>query len=280
MTTMPPIISSADLVDHPDAVLADVRWYLDGRSGREAYEAGHLPGAVFVDLERDLSTRAQRPTAGRHPFPEPESFAAAMSRLGIGDASTVIAYDDTGGITAGRLVVMLRMIGCDAALLAGGITAWQGALMTGAGAIPEVLDFTPRPWPADRFADAVETAGLAAVPGAVVMDARSAERFTGELTEIDPRPGHIPGAASAPATATIDPATALVRPPAELRDHFGRLGVDATTPTVTYCGSGVSACMNVLAMEHAGLPPARLYVASFSGWAADPAHPVELGTGR
>ncbi len=277
MTTMPPIVAAADLAEHPDAVVADVRWYLDGRSGSDAYAAGHLPGAVFVDLERDLSTTTLVPTAGRHPFPEPAAFAAAMSSLGIGDDSTVIAYDDTGGMTAGRLVVMLRMLGRNAALLDGGLADWRGELMTGAGAQREHLDFTPCAWPTDRLADAEKTAVAARAADGLVLDARDSERFTGAATLIDPRPGHIPGAACAPWAATIDPTTTRFRPAGELRDHFNALGVSGAATVVTYCGSGVSACMNILAMEHAGLPPARLYVASFSGWSADPDHPVEVG---
>lgn len=280
MTTMPPIVSIDDLARYPDAVLADVRWYLDGRSGRDAYESGHLPGAVFVDLERDLAAHGLPPDAGRHPFPTPEDFATAMGSLGIGDDSTVIAYDDTGGMTAGRLAVMLRMIGRNAAVLDGGIQLWHGELMTGSGAIPEHLDFTPCEWPLDRFADADQVAALAMSADGLVLDARAQQRFTGETTIIDPRPGHIPGAASAPWSATLDTSTGKFRNAAELRDHFNELGVSDSSSVVTYCGSGVSACMNILAMEQAGLPPARLYVASFSGWAGDPSRDVELGTGR
>ncbi len=280
MTTMPPIVSIDELSDHPDAVLADVRWYLDGRSGRAAYEAGHLPGAVFVDLERDLCSSTMPATAGRHPFPDPDSFASAMSGLGIGDESVVIAYDDGGGMTAGRLVVMLRMIGRNAAVLDGGIGLWKGELMTGPGVIPEQLDFTPCEWPIDRLADVEETAALALSDHGLVLDARAHERYTGEVAMIDPRPGHVPGAASAPWVATLDPVTGRFRSAAELREHFNALGVSDSDSVVTYCGSGVSACMNILAMERAGLPPARLYVAGFSGWSADPDRDVELGPGR
>ncbi len=280
MTTMPPIVSIDDLARYPDAVLADVRWYLDGHSGRDVYESGHLPGAVFVDLERDLAAHGLAPEAGRHPFPEPEDFATAMGSLGIGDDSTVIAYDDTGGMTAGRLAVMLRMIGRNAAVLDGGIQLWHGELMTGSGAIAEHLIFTPCEWPVDRFADADQVAALAISADGLVLDARAHQRFTGQATIIDPRPGHIPGAVSAPWSATLDPSTAKFADAAELRRHFNNLGVSDSSSVVTYCGSGVSACMNILAMEQAGLPPARLYVASFSGWSGDPRRDVELGTGR
>ena len=277
MTTMPPIVTAEEMADYPDAVLADVRWYLDGRSGHAAYESGHLPGAIFVDLDRDLSTHSLPATEGRHPLPNPDAFAAAMGALGIGDDSTVIAYDDTGGMTAGRLVVMLRMLGREAALLDGGLQDWRGELMEGPGAARELLDFTPTSWPTDRLADADQTAALAASDAAVVLDARANERFTGAVTQIDPRPGHIPGAASAPWSAVVDPSTHRFCDPIVLRDHFRALGVGEAESVVAYCGSGVSACMNLLALERAGLPDARLYVASFSGWSADPEHEVETG---
>jgi thiosulfate/3-mercaptopyruvate sulfurtransferase len=280
MTTMPPIVSIDELADHPDAVIADVRWYLDGTDARAVYENGHLPGAIFIDLEHDLTTSAKGPTAGRHPLPDPDAFAAAMSSHGIGDDSVVIAYDDTGGMTAGRLVVMLRMLGRNAAVLDGGISQWSGELMIGPGVIPEQLDFTPCAWPLDRLASEDEVEAVAESGHGLLLDARATERFTGEVTQIDPRPGHVPSAASAPWSANIDPQTRRFRPAAEIRARFNDLGVSQSDNVITYCGSGVSACANILAMEHAGLPPARLYVASFSGWSADPDRPVELGPGR
>jgi thiosulfate/3-mercaptopyruvate sulfurtransferase len=280
MPTMPPIVSVDDLATYPDAVLSDVRWYLDGRSGRVAYEQGHLPGAVFVDLERDLAAHNLPAAEGRHPLPTPAAFALAMGALGIGDDSVVIAYDDTGGMTAGRLVVMLRMLGRDAAVLDGGIGAWHGPLMTGNGAVPEHLHFTACEWPSDRLATADQTAELALSPDALVLDARATPRFTGEVTAIDPRPGHVPGAASAPWSETINPDTGRFKATPELRGHFKQLGAFDAKSVVTYCGSGVSACMNIVAMEQAGLPPARLYVGSWSGYSADPDREAELGAGR
>jgi thiosulfate/3-mercaptopyruvate sulfurtransferase len=255
-------------------VVLDVRWYLDGRDGRAAYEAAHLPGAVWVDLERQLAAHGAAVTEGRHPFPDPTDFAEAMGSLGIGDHTIAIAYDDTGGLTAGRLVVMLRMLGVDAAVLDGGLTAWSGEVYDGwVDPIPTV--FTPRDWPSDRLASADETEALAAGTG-VVMDARARERFTGAVTQIDPRPGHVPGAVNAPWSAVLDE-TGRLRSVEQLRAHFESLGVDDATTVVTYCGSGVSACMNILAMERAGFAPPRLYVASWSGWSADPTRPSELG---
>jgi thiosulfate/3-mercaptopyruvate sulfurtransferase len=276
-----PFVSVDALASLGDIVLADVRWYLDGRDGRAAYEAGHLPGAVWVDLDRQLAAHDRPAVEGRHPFPSPAAFAAAMSGLGIGDDSVVVAYDDTGGLTAGRLVVMLRMLGVDAAVLDGGIAAWTRAghsLEMGAAPIPAPASFTERPWPADRFATADETAQHAAGGGAV-LDARAHERFTGEQTLVDPRPGHVPGARSAPWASVLDEHGNLLSD-AQLREHYEQLGAAADAAPIAYCGSGVSACLNIVAMEHLGLTPPRLFVASWSGWSADAHRPAELGDAR
>src|SRR5687767_12423272 len=148
-----PVVDAAWTAAHRDElVLADVRWYLDGSSGRAAYDKGHLPGAVFVDLEAWLAARAS-PERGRHPLPEPEVFARGMGEVGIGDADTVVAYDDQGGVIAARLVWMLRATGRVAALLDGGLAAWEGPLET-EPARRAPAAFTARPWPPDRLADA------------------------------------------------------------------------------------------------------------------------------
>jgi len=260
---------------HPEAVLADVRWYLDGRDGRAAFEAGHLPGAVWVDLDNQLAAAEHLDTDGRHPFPSPSAFAVAMGSLGIANDSLVIAYDDTGGLTAGRLAVMLRMIGNDATVLAGGLEKWTGPLETGPGRVPTPVEFTPVEWPRKQLADADEVERIITA-GGVAIDARSHDRFLGGGLQIDKRAGHIPGAVSGPWSAVLD-SEGLPRTPAALRDHFSSLGVDGQHEVVAYCGSGVSACMNVLAMEHAGLESPRLYVASWSGWSADPQREATTG---
>ncbi len=273
---IPPVVDAAFLDSHPDVVLADVRWYLDGRDGRAAFETGHLPGALWVDLEGALARHDLPASEGRHPLPTPESFAASMGALGIGDHTTVVAYDDGGGMTSGRLVTMLRMLGRDAAVLDGGLNAWVAdgrPVATGPSPQVEPVPFTAAPWPAERLASADEAAAHAADGGAVI-DARAAERFTGEVALIDPRPGHIPGARNAP-WASVLGADGRFKSPDELRAHFAALGAGADT--IAYCGSGVSACMNVLAMEHAGLTPPRLYVASWSGWSVQDDRLAELG---
>ncbi len=273
-----PIVAPAWLAEHYDEVLvADVRWYLDGRSGRAAFEAGHLPGAVFVDLDADLSAAGpDRPTDGRHPLPTPASFAAAMSDLGIGDGTAVVAYDDSGGGTAGRLVWMLRVTGHDAALLDGGLGGSSGPVETGPSRSRPAAPFTPTPWPRSALMDADEVADAATSGSAVVLDARSAERYRGEAEPVDARSGHIPGARSAPWAANLD-AHRHFLPPTELRARFATLGAVPGTEVIAYCGSGVSACANLLALEQAGIGGAKLFVASWSGWAADPRRPAATG---
>ncbi|MDP9465500.1 MAG: rhodanese-like domain-containing protein, partial [Actinomycetota bacterium] len=230
------------------------------------------------DLDHQLAATDRPATEGRHPLPAPAAFATAMGSLGIGNDTLVIAYDDTGGLTAGRLVVMLRMLGCDAAVLAGGLDAWTGAIETGEGRKRPSAEFTATDWPSERLATADDVEQIATA-GGVVLDARSRERFLGEAAQIDKRPGHIPGARSAPWSAVLD-ADAIPRSPTDLHDHYRNLGIDDGEDghrVVAYCGSGVSACMNVLAMEHAGLGIPRLYVASWSGWSADPDREAAAG---
>ena len=272
---IPPFVDAEFVRAHPDAVLADVRWYLDGRDGREAFEAAHIAGAVWVDLDHQLAATEHLDTDGRHPFPDPQAFAAAMGSLGIANDTLVIAYDDTGGLTAGRLAVMLRMIGSDAAVLVGGLKNWTGPIETGAARTPQPATFTPVDWPPEQLADAREVDEIIAA-GGVAIDARSHDRFLGGGLQIDKRAGHIPGAVSGPWSAVLDE-NDQPREPAELRDHYRRLGVDDDRDVVAYCGSGVSACMNVLAMEHAGLGTPKLYVASWSGWSADPHREAATG---
>ncbi len=263
----------------PGLVVADVRWYLDGRSGAAAYEAGHVPGAVFVDLDRDLSAPTKGGAAGRHPLPSTASFATRMGALGIGDGVVVVAYDDAGGTVAGRLVWMLQACGQAAALLDGGLAAWGESggddCETGPPPLPAEPPArltVPPDWPRARLAGADE---LLAGP-AVVVDARSPERYRGEVEPVDARPGHVPGARNAPSTANVD-GSGRFRAPADLRRHYGALGIDEGSDVIAYCGSGVSACLNLLALEHAGLGPGRLFVPSWSGWAADPTRPAATG---
>ncbi len=260
---IPAIVDVDWLKNHPEAVIADVRWYLDGRSGRAAYDAGHIPGAVFLDVDEDLSAPPAGELGGRHPLPDPEDFASAMVDAGIGDDSVVVAYDDNGGFSAGRLVWMLRAIGVDAALLDGGLASWAGELSTEEPAEPEGdVTFGIRGWGPDVTATIDE-----AVAGPLVLDARAAERYTGASAAVDPRPGHIPGALIAPCMGNLD-ASGRFLSQTQLRDRFVDLGVGDASEAIVYCGSGVSACSDLLAMEHAGLGRGRLFVGSWSQYAA------------
>ena len=290
--TKVPIVVTVDQItglrETGPVVVADVRWYLDGRDGRTAYNQGHVPGSVFIDVDRDLARHSDDATDGRHPFPSAADFAASMSRLGIGDDTHVVAYDDTGGMTASRLVVMLRMLGRNASLLDGGIAAWTasgGALEAGTGPRNLKASFTVTPWPREPRVTKVDLAELVfdgpTASNTVLLDARAGDRFRGETgdatAKLDPRPGHIPGAQSAPWSAVVDASTSRLRSVDQLREHYRALHVDSASNVVCYCGSGVSACLNIVAIEHAGLGEARLYVPSYSGWASNPDNRVETG---
>ncbi len=268
---IPPVVDPAWWEDRRDkTVVADVRWYLDGRSGRAAYDAGHLPGAVFVDLDRDLAG-SPGPAAGRHPLPDPADFARAMGRLGIGDGDRVVAYDDAGGVIAARLVWMLRATGHEAALLDGGLAVWEGPLESDrVDRAPAT--FTVRPWPADLLADIDEVAA----PTSLVIDARDPDRYRGDLEPVDPRAGHIPGARSLPCRANLDSSGRFL-PVEDLVRRFAAVGVTEATGVISSCGSGVTACHNLLAQELAGLGRGRLYPGSWSQWSADPGRPAATG---
>jgi len=267
---MPPVVSWSWFDAHPGSVLADVRWYLDGRSGRDAYHSGHVRGAVFVDLERWLSGPTS-PESGRHPLPEPQVFAQGMAELGIGDADRVLAYDDAGGVIAARLVWMLRVTGHQAALLDGGLATYPGELEQKPTLRPPA-GFTAREWPAERLADIDD----ASDPAHVVLDARNADRFRGEQDPVDPRPGHIPGAANVPCRANLDETNRFL-PVDELRRRFVRAGVTEDASIISYCGSGVTACHNLLSLELAGFGPGRLYPGSWSQYSHAIQRPVALG---
>ena len=262
---MDALVSGEWLASHIDDVrVVDVRWYLNGPSGRTAYEDGHIPGAVWLDIDTDLSAPATRDD-GRHPMPTAEHFAAVLAGVGIGEGTPVVAYDDAGGSTAARLWWMLHVLDEPVAVLDGGLAAWPGELTTDVSSYPAVTR-TPRPWPAHRFmtADAV-----AAFDGAI-FDARTAARFAQGDPAIDPRPGHIPGAHSAPWAGNLDE-SGRFRTSSELRERFG------DSAAVAYCGSGVTACHDLLAMHVAGLDDIALYAGSWSQWGADPARAIETG---
>ncbi|ATG52892.1 sulfurtransferase [Brachybacterium vulturis] len=250
--------------------LLDVRWALDGSKGHGTYLAGHLPGAVYIDLDTELAAPA-RPEAGRHPLPEPEAFAITLRRAGIAEDSLVVAYDDSNGAPAGRLVWMLRALGHDAAVLSGGLAAWDGELET-TDVRPRPGDVTARAWPASRIATADEVAA----GGALVVDARAPERYRGEVEPIDPRAGHVPGAVNLPFAGNLDEDGRFLAPE-ELRRRFTAAGAREDRETIVYCGSGVTATHDLLALESAGFTRIRLFPGSWSQWSAEAARPVAVG---
>jgi thiosulfate/3-mercaptopyruvate sulfurtransferase len=268
------LVDGAWLAEHLGHVrVADVRWYLDGRSGHEAFLAGHIPGAVWLDVDTDLS---DPPGPGRHPLPSPERFATALSRAGVGDDTPVVAYDDAGGAIAARLWWLLSMLDHPVAVLDGGLAAWPGELETGVAPEPRPASFTPRPFPAAKLADADQVAAAGGRPDTVVLDARPAARYAQGDPSIDPRPGHVPGARSAPWSGNLG-ADGRLLPPAELRARYEAVGVTPDRQVVAYCGSGVTACHDLLALTVAGLAPLRLYPGSWSEWGADPDRPAAEG---
>jgi thiosulfate/3-mercaptopyruvate sulfurtransferase len=273
------VVSAAWLADHPECVIADVRWALGIGAQRADYEAGHIPGAIFIDLDRHLAdTRPHPVTDGRHPLPTAEEFAASLGSLGISATDTVVAYDAVGGGIASRFVWMLRSIGHPAALLDGGLKAYTGARETGAGTPTPSKDVPVRPWPSDMTVTADDvTAFVQHGTGGVVLDARSAERYQGGNDPADPRPGHIPGARNAPWAANLDPESATMKSPAALRQHFEALGAHVDRPVIVSCGSGVTACCNAVALTRAGFRDVRVFVPSWSGWASNPDRPVATG---
>lgn len=273
-------VAELDRLRAADLVIVDSRWYLDGRSRSQAYADGHIPGAVFVDLDLWLAGPPS-PAAGRHPLPESRVFARGMALAGIGDGSTVVVYDDAGGVIAARLVWMLRALGGQAAVLDGGIDAWQRAhpgqqLETGAREVSSA-SFTERPWPDAHLATIDETQAAAADGTALVLDARTLDRYRGDTEPVDARAGHIPGAESLSCRDNVT-ADGTLLDMATLRDRLASLGA-GEKPVISYCGSGVTACHTLLVLEHVslkhgGLAPGRLYPGSWSQYAADPSRPA------
>ena len=246
--------------------------------GSQAYARGHIPGACFLHLDRDLSG-AKTGTNGRHPLPQPAAIAAKLARLGVGPDSQVVAYDNEGGIFASRLWWTLRWLGHDrVAVLDGGLAAWKRAQLP-------LEDREREPAPAEfAIRAAVQPVTVEAVLAnletrdMLLIDARNAERYRGENETLDPVAGHIPGALNRCYADNLDENGLLFRPAQELAAEFQLIlaGRDPRS-VVQVCGSGVTACHNLLAMEIAGLSGSRLYPGSWSEWCADPTRPVARG---
>ncbi|MGW1258521.1 sulfurtransferase [Streptomyces sp. NPDC002513] len=277
---MKAIISAAelasDLAGPLPPTLLDVRWQLSTAAaapfdGRAAHAAGHIPGAVFVDLDADLA--GPPGPAGRHPMPDTDRFGAVMRAAGVSSDRPVVVYDGGPGWAAARAWWMLRWTGHpDVRVLDGGLSAWEGPLATGPGE-SAAGDFWPVPG-AVRLLDADGAASLART--GLLLDARAGERYRGEVEPIDRVGGHIPGAVSAPTTENLTE-TGYFRSAAELAERFKALGVAEGTEVGVYCGSGVSAAQEVLALTLAGIP-AALYVGSWSEWSSDGNRPVAVGS--
>jgi len=296
-----PLISVSQLAGAlaggPAPVLIDVRWRLGGPAGIDSYRAGHLPGAVYLDLDRQLAGAPGQ--GGRHPLPDTADFESAMRGAGVSDGSEVVVYDESDATIAARAWWMLRYYGHQSVrVLDGGYRAWTAAGLPTSTADPAPApgDFTARPGQMPVL-DAASAASLAR--SGILLDARAPARYRGETEPIDPVAGHIPGAISAPTAENVT-SDGVFRPAADLRARFadlgiappdpdhgsghdgaqppGRAGTPAnTSPAVgTYCGSGVTAAHELLALELAGIP-AALYVGSWSGWVTDPQRPVANG---
>jgi thiosulfate/3-mercaptopyruvate sulfurtransferase len=261
--------------------VADVRWYLSGKRGAEEYARGHIPGAVYLDLDRDLAASSAA-GPGRHPLPSAAEFARVLSRVGITRETTVVAYDDTGGAIAARLWWLLRYFGhAGGRVLDGGITAWTArghALSTDTPAIATaaLLELSPG---GAAVVDKAAVDRLRAEPDTVILDARARPRFEGQSEPIDARPGHIPGARSAPFLENLTSPSGPMQPPDALAERYRALSALSAKRVVCYCGSGVTACHDLLALAILGRDDAALYEGSWSDWARDPSLPAATGPG-
>ena len=260
----------------PDWVIVDCRFVLsDPEAGRRAYAAGHIPGARYAHLNEDLSSPVT-PVSGRHPLPDPARLVATLGAWGIGGGKQVVAYDDSFGAMASRLWWLLRWLGHDnVALLDGGLPRWQreGHPMTTDAPVVVPAQFVAAPRH-DMWVDAATVARAVTRKDWLVMDARAEERFNGEVEPLDPVAGHVPGAINLPYDDNLH-LSGRFSSPDELRALY--TGFMETVPpaqVIQMCGSGVTACHNILAMEHAGLHGARLYAGSWSEWIRDPSRPV------
>ncbi|MCK9381164.1 MAG: sulfurtransferase [Sulfuritalea sp.] len=273
------LVSVEELAAHPEWRVFDCRHDLKNTEyGRQAYARGHIPGALFLHLDDDLSG-AKTGRNGRHPLPAVADFAQRMSACGVDAATRVVAYDNEGGIFASRLWWMLRWLGHDrVAVLDGGLAGWKRSKRALEESVPlvEPRQFTPHPQ--DMAVDLDQVLADLGTEWMLILDARSPQRFRGENETLDPVGGHIPGAVNRFYADNLDDAECFFKPAEELRREFEKL-LDGRPPAqvVQQCGSGVTACHNLLAMELAGLSGSKLYPGSWSEWCADPSRPVATG---
>ncbi len=271
----------ADIIGDAATIVVDARHDLANvEAGEQAWRAAHLPGAFFVHLDRDLSG-PKTGSNGRHPLPDIEVFAATMSRIGVDSTKQVVVYDQNSGMVAARLWWMLRWLGHSAvAVLDGGFDKWQREGRPLSADTPSVRAATfaaKRTLPTVWAEEIVRQLGSGDL---VLIDARAPERYRGEVEPFDPVAGHIPGALNRPCAENLL-ADGTFKRAADLRTEFDRLLASRTPAMVVqHCGSGVTACHNILAMEIAGLPGSRLYPGSWSEWCSDPTRPVERAPQR
>lgn len=276
------VVSAGDLahhIDDPDWVIVDCRFTLtDPEAGRRAYTQGHLPGARYAHLEEDLSAPVSS-RSGRHPLPDPEVLEGKLGAWGIDSEKQVVAYDDAFGAMASRLWWLLRWLGHDrVALLDGGLPAWIRAGLPVTTEIPPVhpTHFLANPRPG-MVVNAEAVAASLAEDSGVLVDARAEERFSGEVEPLDPVAGHVPGAVNLPWEDNLD-LDGTFLPAEDLKELYGNIiGSHSPAEVIAMCGSGVTACHNLLAMEIAGISAARLYAGSWSEWITDPERPVATG---
>ena len=273
------LVSVDDLAAHPEWRVFDCRHDLKNTEyGRQAYARGHIPGALFLHLDDDLSG-ARDGHNGRHPLPAAARFARRMSDCGVDATTQVVAYDNEGGIFASRLWWMLRWLGHDrVAVLDGGLAGWKRSkrALEETAPVVEARNFTARP--GDIAVDTGQVLSSLQSEKMLIIDARSPERFRGENETLDPVGGHIPGAVNRFYFDNLDDDGCFFKPAAELRAEFDALLAGRPVESVVQqCGSGVTACHNMLAMELAGLSGSKLYPGSWSEWCADPSRPVARG---
>lgn len=278
-----PLVDAATLAQslgRTDWIVVDCRFTLtDPSAGRAAYDRGHVPGARYAHLDHDLARRPE-PTEGRHPLPDPERFAATLGEWGIGADDMVVAYDEGSGAIAARLWWLLGWLGHERrSVLDGGFAAWQEAGLPVEQLAPEVAARRYELRGEPRHDAVVPTTAIATAvaAGDMLVDARAAPRYRGEQEPIDPKAGHVPGARNRPFSANVT-ANGRFRPAGELRSELDELLAGRRPEQlIAMCGSGVTACHLLLAMEAAGLPAGRLYAGSWSEWIREPARPIKTG---
>lgn len=279
-----PLISAAELAkiaERDDVIVVDCRHQLvDPDSGNRAWQQGHISGAIHANLDRDLSD-LDKPGLGRHPLPDAPDFMRWLASIGWTPTKHIVAYDDAGGaLAASRLWWMLRLIGHGKAqVLDGGLAAWiraGGQLDT---SVRDIVASEPQEctWATDQLVDAQSLKRTLADQSTLLIDARAEPRYRGEVEPIDKVPGHVPGALNRPFSANLGD-EGLFKSSSQLREEWLAIinGRDVTS-VVHMCGSGITACHNLLAMEHAGLSGSRMYAPSWSGWISDPSRPVAKG---